>query len=412
MSEAAAPECCVVGTGPAGLSAALALAAAGSEVALVGPRVERQTSARDTRTAALFPGSVEFLRNLGVWEAVAPESAPLRAIRIVDDTGRLLRGPEVLFEAHEIGLDAFGYNVPNAALSAALQDAAANHHRVYTVETAAVTNVDIGDEQAAVRTTEGALVAAKLIVAADGRQSTCRSAAGIGTRSWAYEQSAIATSFAHRRPHDSVSTEFHRPAGPCTTVPLPGLSSSLVWVDRPAIAQRLTELPVAEFQEALEARLHGLLGTLAEIGPRRLFPLGGLTADRFGQNRVALVGETGHVMPPIGAQGLNLSLRDAATLADCVAEARRRGDDAGGPETLRRYHEARQADVTSRSLVVDALNRTLIADLLPVHLLRGAALHVVHAFAPLKHALIDQGLKPPGPLPRLMQPGGGGLLLR
>lgn len=446
MVNTATFECIVVGTGPAGLAAAMALAAVGTEVAVVGPApvlrpqsalrmggretvpptggggiasggrtsdditVEPPARARDTRSAALFTGSIDFLRNLGVWDAVASESAPLHAIRIIDDTGGLLRAPEVLFEAGEIGLDVFGYNVPNAALVAALHHAAAQHPRVHMVATAAVTSVDIGHWQATLRTTEHAELATRLIVAADGRQSLCRSAAGIGTQSWAYEQSAIATSFAHRRSHDGVSTEFHRPGGPCTTVPLPGLASSLVWVDRPAIAHRLADLPVAEFRAALEDRLHGLLGILGEIGLRRLFPLSGLTADRFGQNRVALVGEAGHVMPPIGAQGLNLSLRDAATLAECVAEARGRGADVGGPETLARHHDARHLDVASRGLAVDILNRTLIADFLPVQLLRGAGLHLVQAFPTLKQAVIHQGLQPPGSLPLLMQPGGGGLL--
>jgi 2-octaprenyl-6-methoxyphenol hydroxylase len=444
MAEIASFECIVVGTGPAGLAAALALSAVGAEVAVVGPpptiqprsslsmsrtgnflapqggtepavgagTPEAPASVGDTRTAALFAGSIELLRNLGVWDAVAPESAPVRAIRIIDDTGGLLRAPEVLFEAGEIGLDFFGYNVPNAVLRATLHDAVTRHRRVHVVEPAAVTSVAIGHEQAILRTAEGAELAARLIVAADGRQSICRSAAGIETHSWGYEQSAIATSFAHRRVHDGISTEFHRRTGPCTTVPLPGLASSLVWVDRPAIAQRFAELPVADFRAALETRLHGLLGTLGEIGPRRLFPLSGLTADRFGRNRVALVGEAGHVLPPIGAQGLNLSLRDAAALAECVAEARRRGDDVGGPETLARHHGARRLDIASRRLGIDALNRTLIADLLPVHLLRGAGLHLVRAFSPLKRVLIQQGLHPPGPLPLLMRPGGGGLLAR
>ena len=430
MTETATFECVVVGTGPAGLAAALALAAVGVEVAVVGPppaihqhappasreptfdvsTPEAPASVGDTRTAALFPGSIELLRNLGAWEAVAPLSAPLRAIRIIDDTGGLLRAPELLFEAREIGLDAFGYNIPNPVLRASLHAAMARRNAVHVVEAAAVTSVAIADRQATLRTAEGTQLAARLIVAADGRQSICRSAAGIGTRSWSYEQCAIATSFAHGRPHDGVSTEFHGRAGPCTAVPLPRLASSLVWVERPATARRLAEMPVAHFRAALEARLHGLLGPLGEIGPRRLFPLSALTADRFGRNRVALVGEAGHVLPPLGAQGLNLSLRDAAALAECVATARRRGDDVGGPDTLARHHEARYLDVASRRLAVDALNRTLLADLLPVQLLRGAGLHLVRAFSPLKRALIHQGLQPPGPLPLLMRPGGGGLL--
>jgi 2-octaprenyl-6-methoxyphenol hydroxylase len=404
-------ESIVVGTGPAGLAAALALAAVGAEAAVVGPPPTMPPQG-DTRTAALFAGSIELLRNVGVWDAVARESAPLRAIRIIDDTGGLLRAPEVLFEAREVGLDVFGYNVPNSALHAALHEGARRDRRVRVVETAAVAAVDLAHGQATLRTADGARLTAKLIVGADGRRSICRSAAGIGTHSWAYEQSAIATRFSHGRAHDGVSNEFHRRAGPCTTVPLPELASSLVWVERPAIAQHVADMSDAAFRAALEGQLHGLLGTLGDVGPRRVFPLSGLTADRFAQNRVALAGEAGHVLPPIGAQGLNLSLRDAAVLAQCVAEARRRGDDVGGPGALARYHELRRLDVGSRRLAVDALNRTLLADLLPVHLLRGAGLHLIRAISPLKRTLMHQGLEPFGAQPLLMQPGGGGLLAR
>jgi 2-octaprenyl-6-methoxyphenol hydroxylase len=253
-------------------------------------------------------------------------------------------------------------------------------------------------------TAEGHAASARLAAAADGRNSMCRAAAGITTTAWSYDQSAIATRFDHGRPHHGVSTEFHRGAGPMTTVPLPGLASSLVWVERPEIARDLSEMDAETFRDALSERLQGLLGRIGEIGPRRPFPLSGLTADTFAANRVALVGEAGHVIPPIGAQGLNLGLRDAAVLADHVSDALARGDDVGGPDVLQRYHDARQSDIGSRSLAVDALNRTLLSTLLPVSLMRGFGLHMIRAFGPLKRALIAQGLEPAGPRPRLMQP--------
>jgi 2-octaprenyl-6-methoxyphenol hydroxylase len=409
MSTTTASACIVVGTGPAGLATALALGAVGANAVLAGPPAASAV-AGDTRTAALFTGSIALLDNLGVWAKVRSASAPLKAIRIVDDTGRLLRAPEVLFEAREIGLEAFGWNVPNAALAEALWAAVRRDPRIAVVETARVTGVDIEKAAAIVRTAEGHVLRAPLLAAADGRGSICRAAAGIATTGYDYDQAAIATRFDHGRAHDGVSTEFHRPGGPLTTVPMPGRASSLVWVERPAVARHLAGLGNEPFRAVLEARLQGLLGRVIAVGPRRLFPLGTATAASFAQNRVALVGEAAHVIPPIGAQGLNLGLRDAATLAGCVADALRRGDDPGAPETLRRYHEARAGDVASRSLAVDALNRTLLSTLLPVSLMRGLGLHVIRAVGPLKRSLIRQGLEPPGPRPPLMEPGGGGLI--
>ena len=394
--------CIVVGAGPAGLAAALSLAHAGAQVILSAqsPPIGGST---DTRTAALFTGSVALLDNLGVWPEVVTESAPLRAIRIIDDTGRLLRAPEVLFEAGEIGLDMFGWNVPNAALTAALWAAVRRHPAVSIVETARVADVSIADDGVSITTAEGQRITAHLLAAADGRNSISRTAAGITTKNWPYDQAAIATRFTLSRPHHDVSREFHRTAGPLTTVPMPGLASSLVWVERPDVAERLTTLDDAGFRATLQERLQGLLGSVGEIGPRRMFPLSGLTADVFGQNRVALIGEAGHVIPPIGAQGLNLGLRDAAALADCVADAIADGEDIGGTSALQRYHDARQSDVEGRSFAVDALNRTLLSNLLPVSLARGLGLHVIQAVGPLKRALIQQGLEPPGARPRLMR---------
>src|SRR5690606_22768835 len=356
MTITSTSACMVVGTGPAGLAAALSLAHAGAAVTLAGPGAPPATAA-DTRTAALFNGSIALLQNLGVWEGLEDVSAPLAAIRSVDDTDGLLRAPEVLFEAHEVGERVFGWNVPNAALTEALWDAVRRHESITVVETERVAHLEIRPGGATAHTEEGEALSAQLVAAADGRRSICRTAAGIATTAWDYDQAAIATRFAHSRPHGGVSTEFHRKSGPLTAVPLPGLESGLVWVERPAIAKRLAGLDDEGFRVALETRLQGLLGHVGEIGPRRLFPLSGLTAEAYGKSRVALIGEAGHVIPPIGAQGLNLGLRDAATLADCVAEAMARGEDVGGDAVMRRYHELRKGDVESRIMAVDALNR-------------------------------------------------------
>jgi len=411
MSETAGFTVAVVGGGPAGLATALGLGLTGADVLLAAPPHRPLGQAPDTRTAALFAGSIELLKNIGAWDLVAPHSAPISAIRIIDDTGALLRAPEVVFTAAEVGRDVFGWNVPNSVLvTALLTAAAAPGSGVRLHETAGIAQVEIAPDAALLTSREGETFEARLVAGADGRNSICRAAAGIATKAWRYTQAAVVASFRHTRPHRGISTEFHRPAGPFTVVPLPGLSSSLVWVEQPDEAQRLAALDDATFREALDERLQGLLGTVGEIGSRTVFPLSGLTAEVFGRNRVALIGEAGHVIPPIGAQGLNLGLRDAAALADCVAAARADGRDLGGPQTLEAYSALRRADVTSRIATVDVLNRSLVSSLLPVHLARGFGIVALKAFGPLRRLAIREGLQPSGELPGLLMPDGARLL--
>ena len=394
----------MIGAGPTGLTAALALSASGVEVAIAAPPYDAARLATDRRTTALLPGSIELLKNLGVWETCHQHGAPLAGVRIVDDRGGLLRAPEVLFSAQEVGLACFGVNIPNAALNAALHAKVSTAERLHWVPTSAVVAVEPGDDRVAVSLAEGHCLKGALAVAADGRASLARRAAGIATRAWSYGQTAIATTFLHARAHAFITTELHRRAGPLTTVPLPGDTSSLVWVEEPSVAAHLAALDKAGFLAELATRLQGLLGALSDVGPVAAYPLSGLSASCLAQNRIALVGETAHVLPPIGAQGLNLGLRDAAMLAECVAAAHARGEDIGGRTTLKAYHGARAADVLSRTLSVDLLNRSLLDDFLPVQALRGLGLHLLANVTPVRRMLMRGGLEVPGRLPRLMQP--------
>ncbi len=389
----------VVGTGPAGLASALALAGLGLRVIAIGTA----PAGRDTRTAALFAGSITLLDNLGVGEACREAGEPITGIRIIDDMGSLLRAPEVTFTAAEAGLDRFGYNVPNARLVEALRQRAGELPHLTLVD-ATVGKVVVGDTGAAVHLADGRVLAAKLIVGADGRQSLCRQSAEIPVKTWGYEQSAVACTFAHQRPHGGVSTEFHRPAGPFTVVPSPGHTSSLVWVERPEVAKELAALDETAFRQALELRLQGMLGAVGDIGPRAVFPLTGMAAQAAGRNRVALVGEAVHVVPPIGAQGLNLGLRDAACIADCVADALAAEADIAAPAVLEAYGRMRRTDIASRIWTVDLLNRSLLSRAAPVQALRGIGLHILKNVGPLRRLAMREGLGPSFIAPRLMQP--------
>jgi 2-octaprenyl-6-methoxyphenol hydroxylase len=393
-----AVEVAVVGGGPAGLTTAVALAEAGVETVLISKRSTQE----DHRTTALLRGSVTALDTLGVWERCRKEAAALRVMRIVDDTGRLLRSPEIKFEASEITLHAFGYNIENRHLLAALEARVGELRGISRIEDEAEA-VDISDNSVSITLKGGSEIQARLVVGADGRHSICRAATGIKTDLRNYPQTALTFNLGHARPHQDISTEFHTAGGPFTLVPLPGRRSSLVYVTGPATADRLVRLDDIALSEELERRAHSILGKFTIEPGRGVFPLAMETARCFGARRVALVGEAGHVLPPIGAQGLNLGLRDAATIAEVVANARRTEDDVGAPEVLARYDKLRRSDVASRTLAVDLLNRTLLSDFLPLQGARQLSFLLLDHIGPLRRAVMREGIAPTVSQPRLMR---------
>ena len=391
-------EAIVVGGGPAGLTAAIALASGGIRTVLAGQRPARP----DNRTTALLSGSVTALETLGVWEHCREHTAPLRVLRIVDDTGRLWRAPEVKFAADEIGLEAFGYNIENRHLVEALEQRARALPGLRLVEDEVI-EVTPGEHEVSVALRGGERLRAPLVVGADGRRSLCRNAAGIALDERKYRQTALTVCFGHSRPHRDTSTEFHTSSGPFTIVPLPGHRSSLVWVLDPADAEDIAALDDTELSAAIERGAHSILGKVTVEPGRGLFPLTIGTARRFAQARIALVGEAAHVIPPIGAQGLNLGLRDAATIGELAVAAHRHGGDIGDAALLARYERLRRADVGSRTLAVDMLNRTLLSDFLPAQGARGLGLYMIDRIGPLRRGVMREGIAPRVSEPRLMR---------
>ncbi len=407
----------VVGTGPTGLLSALVFARLGFMTALIGPAPNLKATEHNARTAALFPAAIQLLKDLEIWSQCADGSAPLQAIRIVDDLeDAVIRAPEILFSADEIGEANFGFNVPNDVLVRALWHALQDEQQsepnaTFTYfETQGVTDLNISPEHIAIHCQEGQQITAKLVVGADGRNSICRKAANLKETTWSYPQAAITCSFEHSKPHLGVSTELHRQSGPCTTVPMPGQRSSLVWIEKPEIAAELMACDDQNFCQRLSERLHYHLGDVVQVSPRAKFPLSGLSVAKTGGDRIALVGEAAHVIPPIGAQGLNLGFWDIAQLAECVLAAGKKepnfdpGYDAGHQDVLQNYARLRKPDINARIWGVDALNRTLLRGHGPAHILRGVGLQALKSFGPLRRQIIRQGLMPIGSMPKITFP--------
>ncbi len=392
-------EVLVAGGGIAGLTAAAAFAARGFDVVCVDaapPVADGAEEGSDLRSTAFLRPSIAVLEAAGVWERLAPHAAPLRVMRLADAGGRDAAIRETAnFEATELGAEVFGQNLPNWLLRRELSAAVKGAHSARLIAPARLERITARSGGVLAALSTGAQVRARLAVGADGRDSAVRAAAGIGVRRWGYGQKALAFTVGHDRPHEGVSTEIHRTGGAFVLVPLndrEGPASAVVWMETAARAEALAAMEAGEFEAALNERACGVLGPLRLTSPRRLWPIVSQIADRLDGPRTALIAEAAHVIPPIGAQGLNMSLRDVDALTGLCAAERDAGGDIGAAGLLRRYHRARHPDILMRVAGVDALNRAAMTDIQPLRDLRRAGMRALHDVAPLRRAAMRLGL--------------------
>ena len=384
----------VVGAGNTGLLAALGLSRLGLRTALCGKLTTEENVTSKSRTAALLAPTVDFLRDMCVWDGLSDRATEIQGIRIVDSMGHWPRAPEILFSAKELELSALGWNIANADIDICLSARLVQEEKCHVLAGAFLKSIDERPDHLLLKLTTGQEVRARLVIGADGRNSVCRQVAGVAVSESRLDQAAITCVFEHSRDHRHISTEFHRRVGPFTTVPLDGCRSSLVWVEAIEFASEIADQPDREaaIRLHIEEQTQGMLGAIQSIVGLQVFPLTYLKTSELGRNRIALVGEAGHVFPPIGAQGLNLGFRDVAELIECVQASRSSGIALGSEEMLAQYSKARKSDVEARSMGVRLLNGMLTSSYWPGHMARGAALHAFNHVPALKRQVMRIGM--------------------
>lgn len=387
----------VSGGGIAGLTATAAFAQAGFNVICVDPAkpvTVRDAQGADLRSTAFLQPARALLEEVGLWTRLAPHAQPLQIMRIIDAGGP---EPEARmskeFDAADISDHPFGWNLPNWLLR---REMAAHLETLPNV----TYKTGVGARKLFTRTAEarvglsdGTRVSSRLVIAADGRGSPMREAAGINVSTTRFGQKALAFAVTHETPHENVSTEIHRTGGPFTLVPLPDHegrpSSAIVWMEEGPKAKALYEMSEDSFEAAMNTRSCGVLGLLKLASKRTIWPIISQHADRLSSERLALIAEAAHVLPPIGAQGLNMSLSDIRALRD-LAIARPEG--LGDAAMLDAFHKARFNDIRLREAGITLLNQTSMLSAASLRDARAAGLNALYSFAPLRKSIMQMGL--------------------
>ncbi len=400
----------ISGASFAGLTLALALAETfGPELRITvldaTPATHLNTGRRpDSRASALSAASQRLLGTLGIWSRISAAAQPVSRIEITDSSLESgIRPVQMSYDNATDAGDPATFIVPNATLLIALDAAVAAHPSIRVMSGAAVTGLQTGPHVSTVLRADGSAVRGRLVVAADGRRSVLRDAAGIKVIGWEYGQTGIVTTVAHERPHGGVAVQHFLPAGPFAILPLTGDRSCVTWSEDAKEAVRILALDDERFLDELDLRFGGRLGPLALAGPRQSWPLEMHLARAYVAPRFALVGDAAHGVHPIAGQGLNLGLRDVAALTEVLADAARLGLEPGNADALARYERWRRFDSMVSAATFDGLNRLFSNDWTLVRAARDVGLGLVDRMPGLKRLLVQEAAGLAGELPKLLK---------
>lgn len=393
----------VVGGGMTGLTLACAVADAGADVVLIDPMPwpALTTPPFDGRVTAIARASRYLLEGIGVWEAMAKEATAIVDIEVSEhDTSFAVH-----YDHREVGPEPLGHIVENRMIRAALIDRASQLIGK-TLKLAIPDKVQSFERQASsaiIRLENSGEIEAKLIIGADGRNSYCRKLAGIDVMRWDYHQTGIVATIAHQKPHLGLAVERFFPCGPLAILPMKGKRSSIVWAAENELAASMIGLSDEDFIEELAERFDHRLGAIALAGKRFHYPLSMAQANRYTDQRLALVGDAARAIHPIAGQGWNLAVRDVAALAELSIDALRLGLDPGSRSILARYERWRRFDSLALIAMTDGLNRLFANDVLPIRMAREWGLAFVQRTPPLKRFFMHHAMGLVGDLPRLMR---------
>ena len=394
----------ILGGGLVGLALAAALDSGGLSAILVDPADpdERLDTAFDGRTSAVSSSSMRMLEATGVADHFPAPGCPIRKIQVADglESGGLAFEPEA-------GDDPLGHMHENRHLRATLRARAEAGRQLWLLWKSRVADVDRGDHGVVVALEDGRKLCAPLLIAADGRNSPMREAAGIRIARWRYDHSAIVSVLRHERPHDNVAYEIFYPSGPFALLPMTdddtGHRSAIVWSVRKDDAPGLLSLSDEDFAAEARAAMGGFLGTIALAAPRSTYPLGFHHAAQITAHRLALVGDSAHAIHPIAGQGLNLGFRDGAALAQVLVEGARLGLDLGDRQLLDRYQRWRSLDALSVAFATDSLTRIYAIPGRTASAVRRFGMGLIDRIAPVRNRLMWEARGTSGDLPLLLR---------
>lgn len=393
----------IVGAGPVGLTAAVALAQAGVRVAAV-DRADPTSPPVDGRTTAISAATQRLFSAIGVWPRLKRSACPITDIRVTDGDAPLF----LHFDHRALDEGPLGWIVDNAALRQALLARARALSGFSLHAPVELATLERGAARVRATLADGLMIDAPLVIAADGRNSRLRREAGIRVTAWPYRQTAIACIATHEFPHRNIAHERFLPAGPFAILPMLDDAagrrrSSIVWTDRSEAVPALLALPKEEFDAELAHRFGDFLGSVEVLGGRFAHPLGLLHAERYTAERLALAGDAAHAIHPVAGQGFNLGVGDVAALAEVLVEAHRLGLDLGAPSVLADYQGARRVDALAMAMMTDTLVRLFRLRLPGVRLARDLGLAAVERLPPLKRFFMRQAMGISGDVPRLLR---------